>query len=747
MVARKQAQRSREIRLDDPAAAVPPIPPGNALRGYRQISRGLMATDAACLVIALLVGYYLRYDNRAMPIGESLTVLFAPLLWLAAFQAFGLYAPQHLSPPEEFRRIFGAVQRRHCAPGGGQLLVPFLVLAALDGRHLGARPGAGAGHPPGLAAPPAAPEAPGAAVVPDPDRRDQRRGRAPGPRPRQPRLRVRAPRVRARLRPGHLGQHPAPARRPRAAPEPDPQPRRRLPVRRLLGAHLRGHLLGRPGGPQGRRRGPRLGQPAADADLAAVLPDGGVDDRHLAAAGAPQRPPDPAQARLRPGGGLARPDPDRAPAGRHRPGRPPVLARPGVLPPAAGDQGRQGLPDAQVPDHAHRRRPGRRHQRPVLQDDLGPAPDPGGAVHPPDQPGRAAAAVGRAGRAHEHGRPPAPARRPGRGQPRAAGRAPRGAGRRHRLVADQRPQLAQPRGGASGWTASTSRTGRSASTSTSCSRPSGRSPAARAPSEHGRPPARARAAPVAPHPPDTGRRDQLPPRHRPGPGLGGRRRVALCLRGHGQQPDRGLRRPRLQRPDGGGRPGHPGRHAAGLGPAPARRARRLPRLRARPDPAGLRGGGPPGHPGRLLRRPGRRPRRPGRDPHRALPGAADRLPLEPAVPAPDRRGGGQGQRRPGPLRHPDPVRGAGDPQAGAVDGRPQGPADASCSGSARPSTSSPAASARPRRPSSGSAWSGSTAWSTSRAGSGGATCTATRGSWPCSRPNCYGNAQSRRSTR
>ena len=108
MVARKQAQRSREIRLDDPAATVPPIPPGNALRGYRQISRGLMATDAACLVIALLVGYYLRYDNRAMPIGESLTVLFAPLLWLAAFQAFGLYAPQHLSPPEEFRRIFGA---------------------------------------------------------------------------------------------------------------------------------------------------------------------------------------------------------------------------------------------------------------------------------------------------------------------------------------------------------------------------------------------------------------------------------------------------------------------------------------------------------------------------------------------------------------------------------------------------------------------------------------------------------------
>jgi exopolysaccharide biosynthesis polyprenyl glycosylphosphotransferase len=67
-----------------------------------------MATDAACIVVALLIGYYLRYDNRPMPIEESLTVVFAPLLWLAAFQAFGLYAPQHLSPPDEFRGVIGA---------------------------------------------------------------------------------------------------------------------------------------------------------------------------------------------------------------------------------------------------------------------------------------------------------------------------------------------------------------------------------------------------------------------------------------------------------------------------------------------------------------------------------------------------------------------------------------------------------------------------------------------------------------
>src|SRR5687767_14360771 len=104
-------------------------------------------------------------------------------------------------PPHLRRR-----QRRDCLAGGGQLLVPFLVLAPLDGRHLGARPRPGAGHPQDLAAPPAAPEAPGTAVVPDPDRRDQRRGRPPGPRPRQPRLGLRAPRLCPRVRPGDLGQ-------------------------------------------------------------------------------------------------------------------------------------------------------------------------------------------------------------------------------------------------------------------------------------------------------------------------------------------------------------------------------------------------------------------------------------------------------------------------------------------------------------------------------------------------------------
>jgi hypothetical protein len=106
MAVDKRARTSREIRLDHPTATVPRVPRHSALDRYCQISRGLMATDAVCVVIGLLIGYYLRHDNRPMVPGNSSPS--SPLLWLAAFQAFGLYAPQHLSPPEEFRRTFGA---------------------------------------------------------------------------------------------------------------------------------------------------------------------------------------------------------------------------------------------------------------------------------------------------------------------------------------------------------------------------------------------------------------------------------------------------------------------------------------------------------------------------------------------------------------------------------------------------------------------------------------------------------------
>jgi exopolysaccharide biosynthesis polyprenyl glycosylphosphotransferase len=97
-------QRYRDSRST--AAARAPSP--SALQGYRKIGVGLALSDAACVILALLVAYYLRQHDRPMPIGESAAVVIAPLLWVSVFHAFGLYAPQHLSAPEELRRIFGA---------------------------------------------------------------------------------------------------------------------------------------------------------------------------------------------------------------------------------------------------------------------------------------------------------------------------------------------------------------------------------------------------------------------------------------------------------------------------------------------------------------------------------------------------------------------------------------------------------------------------------------------------------------
>jgi exopolysaccharide biosynthesis polyprenyl glycosylphosphotransferase len=81
---------------------------GDALRRYRTISMGLAVTDAACIVSALLAVYQARYSMRPMPVRELAVVVVAPLLWVAAFRAFNLYATQHLSPSDEFRGIIGA---------------------------------------------------------------------------------------------------------------------------------------------------------------------------------------------------------------------------------------------------------------------------------------------------------------------------------------------------------------------------------------------------------------------------------------------------------------------------------------------------------------------------------------------------------------------------------------------------------------------------------------------------------------
>jgi exopolysaccharide biosynthesis polyprenyl glycosylphosphotransferase len=106
----KAGRRLHRPRLGRPRSARAVGAPGNgALQRYRGISVGLAISDAVCLVVALIGSFYLRFPGAGpMPLRESLVVLLSPLLWVAVFHTFDLYAPLRLSAPEEFRRVIGA---------------------------------------------------------------------------------------------------------------------------------------------------------------------------------------------------------------------------------------------------------------------------------------------------------------------------------------------------------------------------------------------------------------------------------------------------------------------------------------------------------------------------------------------------------------------------------------------------------------------------------------------------------------
>jgi FlaA1/EpsC-like NDP-sugar epimerase len=60
------------------------------------------------VVLALLASYALRYPGDLVSAREALVVVLAPLVWIVVFHTFDLYSPQHLSAPEELRRVIGA---------------------------------------------------------------------------------------------------------------------------------------------------------------------------------------------------------------------------------------------------------------------------------------------------------------------------------------------------------------------------------------------------------------------------------------------------------------------------------------------------------------------------------------------------------------------------------------------------------------------------------------------------------------
>jgi exopolysaccharide biosynthesis polyprenyl glycosylphosphotransferase len=75
---------------------------------YRAIAAGMVVSDAFCILIALLLSYFLRFHRTPLPLEYALAAVLAPAAWVATFHAFGLYSPHRVSPPEEFRSIIAA---------------------------------------------------------------------------------------------------------------------------------------------------------------------------------------------------------------------------------------------------------------------------------------------------------------------------------------------------------------------------------------------------------------------------------------------------------------------------------------------------------------------------------------------------------------------------------------------------------------------------------------------------------------
>lgn len=109
----RQIKQERYARSPMPILS-PSLASGKAIRSrvrqrYARLALFMATTDALCLLLALLLAYLIRFGN--VPIsGEFAAVMaLAPALWLGVFYSFRLYAVQHLSAAEEFRRVVGAV--------------------------------------------------------------------------------------------------------------------------------------------------------------------------------------------------------------------------------------------------------------------------------------------------------------------------------------------------------------------------------------------------------------------------------------------------------------------------------------------------------------------------------------------------------------------------------------------------------------------------------------------------------------
>jgi exopolysaccharide biosynthesis polyprenyl glycosylphosphotransferase len=100
-------QAPNEYRTAAPPELVPRSR-RSARSRYRAVGLALAASDALCVLFALLIAYGLRFGAAPMPVSFLAVIAAAPVIWVAVFHAFQLHQPQELTPAEEFRRTIAA---------------------------------------------------------------------------------------------------------------------------------------------------------------------------------------------------------------------------------------------------------------------------------------------------------------------------------------------------------------------------------------------------------------------------------------------------------------------------------------------------------------------------------------------------------------------------------------------------------------------------------------------------------------
>ena len=89
--------------------AIPTQGFGHAAHRRRILTAALVGCDVFCIVSALLISSFIRFNGPPPLFSYVLVLLVGPAVLVAMFYAFSLYHPEDLSTAEEFKRVISAV--------------------------------------------------------------------------------------------------------------------------------------------------------------------------------------------------------------------------------------------------------------------------------------------------------------------------------------------------------------------------------------------------------------------------------------------------------------------------------------------------------------------------------------------------------------------------------------------------------------------------------------------------------------